>query len=261
MEQNLINQNNVSQNGNTLMNDDKQIIEAHKTKKIFEANDQEIKRILSVIGIMIGLQTPPSEIEVIILLDALRNVYPAIGIQELQLAFIMALADKLTLEKDAKEHYGILSFKYISGILAAYIRNAKSVVNKIEHAYVPPELPPPLPQSDEEFIEENFAMWFGMKNKFYQFIDHNVYEKLLKKGLIKLNEEDKIRIRATVKHDIEQSSTKRGFKELQDRLKIIQDTPDGGVYFQRQCKKYAVMEYFNKIIQEGKLKVFANEKV
>ncbi len=245
----------MNQSGSSLTTDEIQIVEAHGTRKLSQANDKEIKRVLSIIGIMIGLQTPPSEIEEVVLLDALRNVYPAIGIQELQLAFILALADKLTLEKDAKEHYGILSFKYISGILAAYIRHAKTVVNKIEHAYIPPELPPLAPQSDEAFIEENFAIWFGMKNKFYQFIDHNVYEKLYKKGLINLNKEDKIRIRAAVKFDIEQSSTKRCFKELQDRLKVIQDTPDGGVYFTRQCKKYAVMEYFNKIIKEGKLKI------
>lgn len=243
-----------NRNGVDGITNESKIIQAHQQKKICKASTKELKDMLEVIAIMVGIQTMPDKAGEIVLLDAIRSVYPNLSLYEMYLAFEIALAGKLTIDENALEHYGVLSYKYVSGIFSSYARYAKTVQDELEKKYIPKELPPPPPQSDEDFIEENYLLWFKMKNKLYQFIDWNVYEKLIKNGLINLSEEDKIRIRAAVRLDLEQVSNKRRFDELQNRLKEIKDSPDG-VFFQRQCKKYAVAEYFNKLIEQGKLKV------
>jgi hypothetical protein len=70
-----------------------------------------------------------------------------------------------------------------------------------------------------------------------------------------LSEEDKNRIRVVVKSDNANLKSNHGFQELKHRLKEIQDAPDGEL-INRLSKKYAVAEFFNKLIAEGKLKVF-----
>ncbi len=114
---------------------------------------------------------------------------------------------------------------------------------------------PPAKQSDVEFIEDYYSMWRSFKNKFYQYIDSKVYDKLQKAGLMDLSEEDKARIRTTVKADNRSMDTNLGFKELRHMLTEIQEAPDN-MFIHRLCKKYAVAEFFNKLIAEGKEKVF-----
>jgi hypothetical protein len=245
---------------NKLQAEEKKMFDLQFTKPTFSKfGDVElliqVQVLVAKICVITGWNLPDSEDYKIILHDQfakkMREDYYSLNADEVEYAF-------------RKYGTGIedwgksFNLNLVDNVLVKYM-NYRADLRQFVHG-VEKEAVKNLPvahevqQTDEEFIEECYAMWFSLKNKFYQYVNHRVYDKLLNKGLINLNEEDKIRIRAVVKHDIERGEENRSFTELRHRLREIKEVPNE-TYFMRQCKKYAVAEYFNKLIAEGKLKV------
>jgi hypothetical protein len=112
-----------------------------------------------------------------------------------------------------------------------------------------------LPMSDEDFINDRFVDWFSMKNKKYSFIDVTLFEKLRKKGFLKLSQEEKTKIKKDVMIDMALLEESKEFKDLQTKLEILRSDQSKEDYIQELCKKYAVAQFFNELIKQEKLKV------
>lgn len=244
-----------------MVNDDKRLWQMQFTKPVFaKFGDLELliqtQVLVAKISVITGWNLVEDETYMQVLYDQfskkLREEYYSINSDEAEYAFRKF---GTTVEDWGKN----FNLNLVDKVLSRYLHYRAEIREFVER--VPNDAIKSLPmpeqiQTDKEFIEESFMNWFGLKNRFYQFVDSpKVYDKLVAAGLLCLTDDDKTRIRNAVKAENDSMVNNNRFEELCHRLAEIKEAPQGQ-YSIRLCKKYAVAEFFNKLIEQGKLKVF-----
>jgi hypothetical protein len=183
------------------------------------------------------------------LLDFIREVYGNNTMQEVKLAFQMAISGKLELPGDYG-HYQQFSSSYFGQTMAAYRvwasqvhdYHSRSAKNQpaIEQA--------PIEMTDDEFINAAYQTFKALRT--YMVIPESIFDMLKSQKKITLDREDKDRIKALVMDRI-----KTGV-HTDEKFALEYDGMSPGqreAFIQSYCKKCAVAKYFSSIIErEGK---------
>lgn len=171
-----------SKNGNA-------IVKALRSQLIRHSHDADISIMLKYIMIKVGLRAAniPDGVEKDILIDHIRKNYPNNTIDEMRLAFEMAINEDLDIDPDEIKCYENFSCSYFSRIMNAYLSFAAKELKLIRQ-----EPPPQRIYTDEE-IDNLHRQWTEefyqhMRNGYSGEIPPYVYPILLKDGLIKEGE-------------------------------------------------------------------------
>jgi len=168
------------------------IIKILKSKKIIDCSPKEIIEKLSIIYMMIGLRPQhfPTQIEDQMLLTFIKKHFGHKSIDELYLAFELAITGEL--EIDDVKVYDQFTLEYLMRIMNGYKRwliiKSREIVDNIK----PKELPiPPLTEQDKlQEIEE----WRKKDSINYKLIPLYLYDWMFDYDYINLNDEDKIKL-------------------------------------------------------------------
>jgi hypothetical protein len=184
-----------------------------------------------------------------LLMDSVIRLYGHLTDEEVKNAFNLLIAGEFEVEN----HYQSFSAKYFSDVVKRYLNYATKILRDIPEE--PKQEIKELPMSDEDFINDRFVDWFSMKNKKYSFIDVTLFDKLRKKGFLKLSQEEKTKIKKDVMIDMALLEESKEFKDIQTKLEILRSDQSKEDYIQELCKKYVVAQFFNELIKQEKLKV------
>lgn len=105
-----------------LSGDEKKFVEALSSPLIKNCSDEQIKQVLRYVMIKVGLRANnfPDDIEKAVLLGHLRQHYGLHHLEELRIAFDMAVVGSLDIETDKVICYENFSCTYVSLIMKAY---------------------------------------------------------------------------------------------------------------------------------------------
>lgn len=125
----------------------------------------------------------PDDIEKQVLVDHIKKNYPNNTIDEIRLAFDMAINEELDINPDDVKHYENFSCMYFSRIMNAYVSWAAQEYKMLKH-----EPPPQKIYTDEE-IDNLYRQW---TEEFYQRLRKGIIEEppkfitdiLIKDGLL-----------------------------------------------------------------------------
>ena len=129
-----------------IANEDLPIVEAFKGDKLNLVSPVTLRENLAYIFTLIGLTRLPDKMELEVIEDYIRTTYPFFTIQEMRIAFKMAVQGRLDCNTD---HYEKFSPKYISQILNAYKVKANEIRRNLPPPPEPPE-PPWPPRGDDQ---------------------------------------------------------------------------------------------------------------
>jgi len=184
----------------------------------------EVKEVLKTCLQLSGTQPPPIEDFEFIVGFVIDN-YGVFKLKELKTAFEMLAADKLSVEKHI-----IFNPKFIGEVMSAYKKIAVQVRQKTEpkiestaHNYI----------DEEQAIKDEQDYWAKSEQKNWKFLNHQVFDYLWKRKMIKISKEQGEIIKAKVRAVFLADS-----KRPQDML-IDDET------MRQQCKKYSLMMHFN----------------
>lgn len=157
------------------------------TAKIRSAPLEEIKQVLRYAMVKIGLraQNWPSDLEKQVLVEHIWKEYGGHGVDEIKLAFDMAIAGKLNVEANCYENFSCL---YFSTIMAAYRAWAKE-----EYKQIDKPSPDALPAPKEDLSDKAMQEWLIDSRKkvcaggySFQFLPMMLYRWLAKNGKMNL---------------------------------------------------------------------------
>ena len=201
--------------------------------KISQEGDIRLVETLKIIMLKLGIREAnlPTNSEKIVLIDHIRKNYSAHTLQELKLAFDLAIAGKLECEVD---HYENFSCLYFSKIMTAYRSWSGRVYKEL-----PQEKPKELPASnetvtDEDWIEIARGIWEKTKNP--MLLPPELYR------ILNLNPTEE------QKSSVRRRATLMVAKLIQDDPKFFKDDADAGVFQNRLLRQLCVADYF-----EGKI--------
>ena len=117
-----------------------------------------IRENLAYIFTLIGLTRLPDKMELEVIEDYIRTTYPYFTVQEMRIAFKMAVQGRFECNTD---HYEKFSPKYISQIMNAY----KAKANEIRKNLPPPPEPPAKQLTNEEIVEFTKNDWLTGKRQ------------------------------------------------------------------------------------------------
>ena len=188
----------------------------------------EVKEHLKVCLALSGTQIPTNEIFEFCISFVIET-YPQYKLKELGVAFKLYAENKLTVENHIN-----FTPKLIGDVMSAYKKIAVQVRNKIQPIKEEKQLPMQI--DEEQAIKDEQSYWEKSEQKNWRFLNHQVFDYMWKRGLIKISKEQGDLIKSKVKAVFLAES-----KKPQDML-IDEET------MRQQCKKYSLMMKFNNQI-------------
>ena len=218
--------------------EDLPIIEAFKGDKLNLISPVTLRENLAYIFTLIGLTRLPDTIELEVIEDYIRSTYPFFTIQEMRIAFKMAVQGKFDCNI---EHYEKFSPKYISGIMNAY----KTKANQVRKNIPPPPEEPVKQLTDKEIVDFTIKDWLNGKREDFNrvFNADKVFKILLKQGVLKFTQEQ---ILETIKVVREDNLYRLNKMHPLDAKKFSQDIKRED-FIELQCKKLALVKYFESL--------------
>jgi len=218
--------------------EDLPIIEAFKGDKLNLISPVMLRENLAYIFTLIGLTRLPDTIELEVIEDYIRSTYPFFTIQEMRIAFKMAVQGKFDCNI---EHYEKFSPKYISGIMNAY----KTKANQVRKNIPPPPEEPVKQLTDQEIVDFTIKDWLNGKREDFNrvFNADKVFKILLKQGVLKFTQEQ---ILETIKVVREDNLYRLNKMHPLDAKKFSQDIKRED-FIELQCKKLALVKYFESL--------------
>jgi len=218
---------------------DKQIAESFEGEKLRDIETIKLKQALAYIFQLIGLSKYPDNEEFMIIDEYIRTSYPFFTINELKIAFKLAVQGKLECNCD---HYERFSPKYISQILNAY----KSKANDVRKQIKPPKPEMPIPQlTDDEIVLFTQNDWLnGKKDDFNKIFNADkVFKILYNQKKLPINGDYIKKIMDIVNNDNLYRINRMNVRDAKEFSKQIKN-PD---YFDIQCKKLTLVQYFENL--------------
>lgn len=164
----------------------KALLQALRSTQLQCAYDADIKMMLKYVMMKIGIRANniPDDIEKQVLVDHIKTNFPNNTLDEIRLAFDMAINEDLDINPDDVKAYENFSCAYFSRIMNAYLSWAANEIKFLKH-----EPPPQRIYTDEE----NDNLHRELTEEFYQRLRRGMVEEipdyakwiLLKDGLIK----------------------------------------------------------------------------
>ena len=218
--------------------DDLPIIEAFRGDKLNLVSPVTLRENLAYIFTLIGLTRLPDVVELEVIEDFIRTTYPFFTIQEMRIAFKMAVQGKFDCNI---EHYEKFSPKYISGIMNAY----KTKANQVRKNIPPPPDPPAKQLTDQEIVDFTKNDWLNGKREDFNklFNADKVFKILLKQGKLTFTEDQ---ILETIKVVREDNLYRLNKMHPLDSKKFSKEIKNDD-FIELQCKKLALVKYFENI--------------
>ena len=215
--------------------DDLPIIEAFRGDKLNLVSPVTLRENLAYIFTLIGLTRLPDVVELEVIEDFIRTTYPFFTIQEMRIAFKMAVQGKFDCNI---EHYEKFSPKYISGIMNAY----KTKANQVRKNIPPPPDPPAKQLTDQEIVDFTKNDWLNGKREDFNklFNADKVFKILLKQGKLTFTEDQ---ILETIKVVREDNLYRLNKMHPLDSKKFSKEIKNED-FIELQCKKLALVRYF-----------------
>lgn len=138
-----------------VIGEEKDFVLAIQEKKIKELPEGELRKVLKYAMMKVGLRGKnfPVGIEKSLLLNHIFENYGSHTLQEIRLAFDMAIAGKLKLDTDEVKCYENFSCLYFSTIMNAYRIWAQQVYEQHKKPVLEIEDKPDLEQIEKEYQE------------------------------------------------------------------------------------------------------------
>jgi hypothetical protein len=210
---------------NTLNQSEIKIYDALQTMHISKCSSIEVAEHLKTC-IQLSGAVPPTSPEFQFLVDFVLKNYGIFKLKELGAAFELYVLGRL----DVDRNYGSFSPKFFGDVMAEYKKIAVQVRQKIEpkieltaHNYI----------DEEQAIKDEQDYWNKSEQKNWRFLNHQVFDYLWKRKMIKISKEQGENIKAKVRAVFLADS-----KRPQDML-IDEET------MKQQCKKYSLMMHYN----------------
>ena len=185
----------------------------------------EVKEVLKTCLQLSGTQSPAmGDFDFIV--DFVIDNFSVFKLKELKTAFEMLAADKLSVEKHI-----IFNPKLIGEVMSAYKKIAVQVRQKVEPKIEEKQLPMQI--NEEQAIKDEKEWWDKSTRKDFRFINHQVFDYMWKRKMIKISKEQGDEIKAKVRLFFLAQA-----KKANDML-INEET------MTQQCKKYSLMMHFN----------------
>jgi len=200
------------------------IYDAINSMSISKCSKIEVKEVLKTCLQLSGTQTPAMD-DFDFIVDFVMDNYGIFKLKELKTAFEMLAADKLSVDKHI-----IFNPKLIGEVMSAYKKIAvqvrqKTQINEINET--------PMQIDELQAIKDEQDYWNKSEQKNWRFLNHQVFDYLWKRKMIKISKEQGDMIKAKVRAVFLADS-----KRPQDML-IDDET------MTQQCKKYSLMMHFN----------------
>lgn len=169
---------------------EQKFLTAIKQPKIIQGDIKDLENVLKLVMIKVGLRAAniPDEVEKGVLIHHIIENYGNHTVDEIRLAFDMAISGKLDLEQKDVICYENFSCLYFSSIINAYRKWARQTHQELKTEQ-PKELPAPKMTERErkEWIEE----WKTMKGmplalipvSFYDYLKLTDYESYLERAM------------------------------------------------------------------------------
>ena len=221
-----------------IANEDLPIVEAFKGDKLNLVSSVTLKENLAYIFTLIGLTRFPDKLEMEVIEDYIRTTYPYFTVQEMRIAFKMAVQGRFDCNTD---HYEKFSPKYISQIMNAY----KTKANEIRRNIPPPPEPPIKQLTEEEIVEFTKNEWLTGKREDFNrvFNADKVFSILLKQGKLKFTPEQILETIKVVREDNLYRLNRLNPIEAKEFTKRIKNED----FIESQCKKLALVKYFENL--------------
>ena len=193
---------------------------------------------LAYIFTLIGLTRLPDKMELEVIEDYIRTTYPYFTVQEMRIAFKMAVQGRFECNTD---HYEKFSPKYISQIMNAY----KAKANEIRKNLPPPPEPPAKQLTDEEIVEFTKNDWLTGKRQDFNrvFNADKVFSILLRQGKLKFTPEQILETIKVVREDNLYRLNRLNPLEAKEFTKMVKNED----FIESQCKKLALVKYFENL--------------
>ena len=218
--------------------EDLPIIEAFKGDKLNLISPVTLRENLAYIFTLIGLTRLPDTIELEVIEDYIRTTYPYFTIQEMRIAFKMAVQGKLDCNI---EHYEKFSPKYISGVMNAY----KTKANQVRKNIPPPPEPPAKQLTEDEIVEFTKSEWLsGKRDDFNRLFNADkVFKILLKQGKLNFTQAEILNTINVVREDNLHRLNRMHPMDAKMYMKQIKNED----FIELQCKKLALVKYFENL--------------
>jgi hypothetical protein len=210
---------------NTLNQSEIKIYDALKTMHISKCSSIEVAEHLKTC-IQLSGAVPPTNPEFQFLVEFVLKNYGIFKLKELGAAFELYVLGRL----DVDRNYGAFSPKFFGDVMAEYKKIAVQVRQKTEpkieltaHNYI----------DEEQAIKDEKEWWDKSEQKNWKFLNHQVFDYLWKRKMIKISKEQGEMIKAKVRAVFLAQSKKP------DDMLIDDET------MRQQCKKYSLMMHFN----------------
>lgn len=163
--------------------DENKFLAALHTRPIKDASDEEIAQVLRYVMVKVGLRAKdfPAEEETEVIFQHIRENYSAHKLEELRLAFNMAIAGKLELSHKEVKVYDQFTCDYVSLIMNAYRSWAGETYGQlIIDKQTPPEM---HPIDTRGLIEAAYQRPVGDKAA-YKLFPVYFYDQVVTDGLV-----------------------------------------------------------------------------
>ena len=213
-------------NGNvskSLDNDELKVFKALESMGIKQCSRIEVMEHLKTCLALSGTQMPTNEIFQLCVQFVIES-YGQYKLKELGTAFMMFAEDKFSIDKHIN-----FSPKFIGEVMNAYKKIAVQVRNKIE-----PKEPKQIEmQIDEDQVMREEAEYWKTSKKDWRFLNHQCFDYLWKRKLIKISQEKADLVKARV------TAYNMSLVKKPSDLKVDEET------FRQQCKKYSLKLYYD----------------
>lgn len=215
--------------------EDLPIIEAFKGDKLNLISPVTLRENLAYIFTLIGLTRLPDTTELEVIEDYIRTTYPFFTIQEMRIAFKMAVQGKLDCNI---EHYEKFSPKYISGVMNAY----KLKANQVRKNLPPPPDQPVKQLTEQEIVDFTEKEWLSGKREDFNrvFNADKVFKILLKQSKLNFTQDQIITTINVVREDNLYRLNRMHPQDAKEFAKRIKQED----FIDLQCKKLALVKYF-----------------
>lgn len=236
----------------SLIGSKQKVFQAIQQPKLFVSTDEDLKSVMKYIFVLVGLRDIPTDIRKDVLFQYIRENYKNYSLQELKLAFELALKKEFVCEI---RHYEMFSPSYFSGVFEAYIEYRSEIARKFMMEQQAKELKPKELTIDEikklknefyvEILEplfENFRL--SNKLEFGMVPVRVVYEALKKDySVIDLTESEMQEIKQKAKQ------IKNVYSDGLNKFIGTKETPEER--FKNSCQKMAIEYSFKKLINRN----------
>jgi hypothetical protein len=213
-------------NGNvskSLDNDELKVFKALESMGIKQCSRIEVMEHLKTCLALSGTQMPTNEIFQLCVQFVIES-YGQYKLKELGTAFMMFAEDKFSIDKHIN-----FSPKLIGEVMNSYKKIAVQVRNKIE-----PEEPKQIEMKvDEEQVMREESEYWKTSKKDWRFLNHQCFDYLWKRKLIKISPEKADLVKARV------TAYNMSLVKKPSDLKVDEET------FRQQCKKYSLKLYYD----------------